>query len=209
MLLSNGVRPWHEDMPRKGGGEHVELYTSNTTASILSMLNKVTAEKEVAREDLENSMMRNRVITAFGRKQLLNAVYGKEPDPSNRHDRRTGFTGKLADKDKFFRHHLGTKLVRGWVGGNKLKRGSGIHYENEGNNQAYLYADRDEENDNGMLVPGQVGDQCDKDTKKVSKKKYPLIPLSNGWLFQIARIVFGSGAQVLSRLASAMQGLIT
>jgi len=84
MLLSNGVRPWHEDMPRKGGGEHVELYTSNTTASILSMLNKVTAEKEVAREDLENSIMRNHVITAFGRKQLLNAVYGKEPDPATR-----------------------------------------------------------------------------------------------------------------------------
>jgi len=51
MPLSNGVRPWHEDMLRKGGGEHAELCTSNTTVSILSMLNKVTAEKEVARED--------------------------------------------------------------------------------------------------------------------------------------------------------------
>ena len=28
--------------------------------------------------------MQNRVITAFGRKQLLNAVYGKEPDPATR-----------------------------------------------------------------------------------------------------------------------------
>ena len=51
--------------------------------------------------------MRNNVLTAYGRKKLLNAVYGKEPDPKDYYDQRIGFTGKNADKDKFFRQHLG------------------------------------------------------------------------------------------------------
>ena len=54
-------------MPHKDDG-NVEIYTSNTTAPILSMLNKVTAEPEVLRNDLENSMMRKGLLTAFGRK---------------------------------------------------------------------------------------------------------------------------------------------
>ena len=80
MPLCTGVRPWHEDMPSKDKGEHVELYTSNTTAPILSILRRISAEPEVARDDLENSLMRNKVLTALQRKQLLNAVYGNEPD---------------------------------------------------------------------------------------------------------------------------------
>ena len=62
----------------------MELYTSNTTAPILSILRRISAEPEVARDDLENSLMRNKVLTALQRKQLLNAVYGNEPDENVR-----------------------------------------------------------------------------------------------------------------------------
>ena len=157
MPLCNGVRPLYEDMPSRDGGGNVELFTSNTTAPILSILNQVTAEPEVARDDLENSLMRNGVLSALGRKQLLNAVYGKEPDPNDKHDQRTGFTGKNADKDRFFRQHLGNKVLRGWAPGRRVKKGAGIHYENEGNAKAYVYADIEVE-DEAKAAPmlGQV-----------------------------------------------------
>jgi hypothetical protein len=159
MPICNGVRPLHEDMPSRNMGGNVELYTSNTTAPILSILNQVTAEPEVLRDDLENSLMRNRVLSALGRQQLLNAVYGREPDPTDFYDQRTGYTGKIADKDRFFRQHLGNKVLRGWVPGRRLKKGAGIHYENEGDFKAYEYADieaEDESKNNPML--GQVTD---------------------------------------------------
>ena len=101
--------------------------------------------------------MRNGVLSALGRKQLLNAVYGKEPDPNDKHDQRTGFTGKNADKDRFFRQHLGNKVLRGWAPGRRVKKGAGIHYENEGNAKAYVYADIEVE-DEAKAAPmlGQV-----------------------------------------------------
>jgi len=154
MPLCNGVRPLHEDMPRKDD-LNVEIYTSNTTGPILSMLSRVTAEPEVARIDLENSMMRKGFLTAFGRKQLLDAVYGIEPDPNDHKNKRTGFTARAVDKDRFFRHHLGNKMLRGWMPGKRIKKGAGKHYENEGNARAYLYADVEEEDAKGSVL-GQV-----------------------------------------------------
>jgi hypothetical protein len=141
-------------MPRKDNLGHVELYTSKTTEPILSILNRVTSEPEVARDNLENSLMRNGVLTAYGRKHLLNAVYGKEPDPNDYYDKRIGFTGKSADQDRFYRQHLGNKLLRGWVPGKIVKKG-GIHYENEGDLRAYEYGDVEEEDGKTVHV-GQV-----------------------------------------------------
>lgn len=155
MPLCNGVRPLIEDMPHKDDG-NVEIYTSNTTAPILSMLNKVTAEPEVLRNDLENSMMRKGLLTAFGRKQLLDAVYGIEPDPSDYKNKRTGFTGRASDKDRFFRHHLGNKVLRCWVPGKRVKKGAGLHYANEGNATAYVFADVEEEDAKDSSILGQV-----------------------------------------------------
>jgi hypothetical protein len=146
-------------MPCKDGTNDVELYTSNTTGPILSILDRVTAEPEISRDNLENSLMRNGVLTATGRKQLLNAVYGREPDPSDQKDRRTGFTGSKADKDRFFRHHLGNKVLRGWLPGKKLRMGSGLHYENEGDKNAYVYADIEDEDGKETMVLGQVEKQ--------------------------------------------------
>ena len=156
MPLCNGVRPsLHEDMPHKDDAS-VEIYTSNTTAPILSMLNKVTAEPEVARNDLENSMMRKGLLTAYGRKQLLDAVYGIEPDPDDYKSKRIGFTGRVSDKDRFFRHHLGNKVLKCWAPGKRVKKGAGLHYENEGNATAYLYADVEEEDAKDARILGQV-----------------------------------------------------
>ena len=142
-------------MPHKDDG-NVEIYTSNTTAPILSMLNKVIAEPEVLRNDLENSMMRKGLLTAFGRKQLLDAVYGIEPDPSDYRNKRTGFTGRASDKDRFFRHHLGNKVLRCWVPGKRVKKGAGLHYANEGNATAYAFADVEEEDAKDSSILGQV-----------------------------------------------------
>jgi hypothetical protein len=50
-------------------------------------------------------------------------------------------------------------VLRGWVPGRRLKKGAGIHYENEGDFKAYEYADieaEDESKNNPML--GQVTD---------------------------------------------------
>ena len=154
MPLCTGVRPWIEDVPNKEVDARVELYTSNTTAPILSIMNRVSAEPAVPRLDLENSLMRNKVLTAFGRKQLLDGVYGREPDPKDYRDVRTGFTGKHADKDRFFRYHLGNKVVRGWVPGKRVRKGAGLHWENEGVKSAYEYADVEDEDGDAKFGQG-------------------------------------------------------
>jgi hypothetical protein len=43
--------------------------------------------------------------------QILDALYGIEPDETNPVLKRIGLTGNLADKEKFLRRILGKKVV--------------------------------------------------------------------------------------------------
>ena len=47
-------------------------------------------------------------------------------------------------------------MTRNWIPGKAIKKGAGIHYENEGNKKAYIYANVEKYDSEATHIFGQV-----------------------------------------------------